>query len=121
MLSLFPSLFAYGLFAPLLIRLVLGIILAHWGYRVLRSHQKSSTSTTLLAIVDVVAGILLIIGLFTQFATLVAAIVLAVKLVNKARSKALFTDGVNYYFILFVMAVSLLFTGPGFLAFDLPL
>ncbi|MDB5259699.1 MAG: hypothetical protein JWO73_907 [Candidatus Taylorbacteria bacterium] len=122
--SIFPAFFTYGLIAPLLLRLVLGAVLALWGLKNVQkktAEGKAETQTLVLGIVDLVSGVLLIIGLFTQAAALVAVILLGVKLVNKATSKALFTDGVNYYFILFVIAISILFSGAGFLAFDLPL
>jgi uncharacterized membrane protein YphA (DoxX/SURF4 family) len=119
MLSLFPNLLTYEMLAPLALRVTLGVVLLLWGFKAVRPHV--TTSNTILGVIDVVSGVLLIVGLFTQAAALVAAIILASKLWNKAVSKALFTDGVNYYFILFIIAVSLVFTGAGFLAFDLPL
>ena len=71
--------------------------------------------------VEILISIFLIIGLFTQLAALLNAIILVIKLGFKARDKAFLTDGINYYILLLVMAVSLIFTGPGFFAFDLPL
>src|SRR3954463_8674506 len=117
MLSLFPTLLAYQLLAPLLIRLTLGAVLVFWGYRGIRA--KSDVQTTSLGILDAVVGLLLIVGFLTQLAAVIAAVILLAKIVSKGFSKALFTNGVNYYFILFVMALSLILTGAGFLAFDL--
>lgn len=121
-LSLFPSLLSFGLLAPLLLRLTLGVIVLFWGYNGVKlGKSKSDVTKISFSVLDLIVGALLIIGLFTQLAALVAAIIFAVKLVNKARSKALFTDGVNYYFILFIIALALVFSGAGFFAFDLPL
>lgn len=127
MLSLFPSLLTYGLFGPFILRLTLGAILAYWGYRGFMTKDTGDASGTdrtqavILGIVDAVTGVLLIVGFLTQFAALVAVVILGMKLVHKAMAKSLFTDGVNYYFILFVIALSLLVSGAGFYAFDLPL
>jgi uncharacterized membrane protein YphA (DoxX/SURF4 family) len=121
-LSLFPSLLSFGLLAPLLLRLTLGIVVFFWGYHGVKSAgSKDDPRKIAFNILDLIVGVLLIVGLFTQLAALITAVILTVKLVNKARAKALFTDGVNYYFILFVIALSLLFSGAGFLGFDLPL
>ncbi|MDE1975494.1 MAG: hypothetical protein KGI49_03235 [Patescibacteria group bacterium] len=119
-LSLFPSLFTWELASPFLIRLVLAAVLLHWAYRELRNpvatiHAKG------LCIIEGIAGILLLIGLYAQGAALVAAIDLLVRLMGRVAKKSFLTDGVNYYLILLILAVSLMLTGPGFLAFDLPL
>lgn len=119
MLSIFPDLLSYQMFAPLLIRLTLGIIFIHWTYKTLRS--RPDTNKKMVAIVEGVAGLLLVIGLWTQVAALVIAIDLVIRLYGKYQTKSLLTDGINYYLVLLVLAVSLLFTGAGFVAFDLPL
>lgn len=119
-LSLFPSLLTYQQAAPLIIRIILAAVLIHWAYRELKNpvatiHAKG------LCLIEGVVGILLFIGLYTQGAALVAAIDLLVRLINRITKKAFLTDGVNYYLILLVLAVSLMLTGAGFYAFDLPL
>lgn len=119
MLSIFPNLLSYQMFAPLLIRLTLGIILIYWAYKTLQSHPD--TNKKIVSLIEGVAGLLLIIGLWTQVAALIIAIDLLVRLYKKYQTKSLFSDGINYYFILFVLAIALLFTGAGFVAFDLPL
>lgn len=118
MLSLFPSLLTYGLLAPFLLRLVLGITVAYFGMRYIR--QKQHTPVT-LGMIEIVLGLLLIIGLYTQAAAALVAIILGLKLAKKVATKAFLTNGVNYYLILLVIAVSLLFSGAGVFAFDLPL
>jgi uncharacterized membrane protein YphA (DoxX/SURF4 family) len=113
-LSFFPSLLSYQLFAPFALRLVLGIILILWAYKKF-GNQK------VYAIVEGTVGILLIIGLYTQLAVLIVSIGLITLIIKKIKVKAFLTDGVNYYLILLVIALSLLVTGPGRFAFDLPL
>lgn len=118
MVSLFPSLLTWSELSPFLIRLTLGAILAYWSYK----HLKSSvTQTRSIAVVEGITGILLIIGLWVQLASLVAIIDLVIRLIGKIRSKAFLSDGINYYLILLVLAISLLITGPGFFSIDLPL
>jgi uncharacterized membrane protein YphA (DoxX/SURF4 family) len=68
-----------------------------------------------------VIGIFFFIGFLTQLAALIAVALLGTKLISKIRAKAFLTDGVNYYLILFIISLCLLFSGAGFMAFDLPL
>ena len=122
MLSIFPSLFSYQELSPFLIRLVLGITLAYFGYqKVMKRGQSSGSNSVLYGAVEILVSIFLIIGLYTQLAALINAIILIIKLAFKARNKQLLTDGVNYYILLLVMATSLMVTGAGWGAFDLPL
>ncbi len=119
MLSIFPTLLMLDGFAPLLLRLTLGIVFMLWARDKVR--QKSSLKNKQIGVIEIIIGILLIIGYITQIAALAAVILLGIRLIQKIKDKAFFTDGVNYYFILFMIALSLLLTGPGFIAFDLPL
>ncbi len=122
MLSLFPTFLAYQQLSPFLIRLVLGITLAYFGYqKVMKRGGSSGSNSTMYGAVEIVIAIFLIIGLYTQLAALLNAIILVIKLAFKARDKALLTDGINYYILLLVMAISLIVTGAGWFAFDLPL
>ncbi len=119
MLSLFPSLLSFELLAPFLLRLTLGAILLHWAYG--RIKRRQAPHTTTLGLVEGVLGIFLVIGLFTQLAALVALIIFLVYLIQKIRTKSFFTDGVNYYFLLFIISLSLIFLGAGAFAIDMPL
>ena len=119
--SLFPALLSYEQLGPFIIRLILGITLAYFGYRKLGKRGTSSGSNgKIYGAVEVIVGIFLIIGLYTQLAALLNAVILIIKLGFKARDKALLSDGINYYILLLAMAVALIFMGPGFFGYDLP-
>ncbi len=122
MLSIFPSLLAFEDIGPFIIRLILGITLAYFGYRkvVNRGHSSGSNSK-LYGGVEIVISIFLIIGLFTQLAALINALILVIKLGHKIKDKAFLSDGINYYVLLLTMALSLIVTGAGAFAIDLPL
>ena len=119
-LSVFPYLLSFEQLSPVLIRLVLGAILAYWSYKGLRQKNTSSMNK-LLAALEGVLGLLLILGLWTQVAALVAAVGLVVMIIQQIRTKSFMNNGVNYTLILLVLALSLLVTGPGWWAFDYPL
>ncbi len=74
----------------------------------------------LVAIVEVVAGALLIIGLFTQAAAAILAVELLIIIFWFKRGQK-FVGGWEFDFVLLVIALALLVLGPGAWAFDLPL
>ncbi len=117
MLNPFPYLLSFGLLGPFLLRLILGITFIHFG----TLKIKNKNYKHVVAYVETLAGVMLVLGLYTQIAALVVALILLYQLFHKMTKKAFLTDGVNYYLILFIIALSLLVTGAGFFAFDLPL
>jgi putative oxidoreductase len=122
MLSLFPSLLTYQQFGPFIIRVVLGITLAYFGYQKIIGRGKSSGSNSVVyGVTEIVVALFLVIGLFTQLAAMINALILVIKLGHKAREKAFLTDGINYYILLLAMAIALIFMGAGMFAFDLHL
>jgi uncharacterized membrane protein YphA (DoxX/SURF4 family) len=121
-LSLFPYLLSYQQLSPFIIRIVLGVTLAYFGYDKIRDGAKSSGSNSkIYGWVEIIVAIFLIIGLWTQLAAILNAVILVIKIGWKIKEKKFLTDGVNYYILLLAMAISLVFTGAGFLAIDYPL
>lgn len=125
MLSIFPPLLAFYGFSAFLLRLTLGIIFIIWSYNKYKSCRESrgNKSTSFMASIALegIVGILLIVGFLTQAVALISAFIFGIELIKKIKSKAFLTDGVNYYFILFIISISLIFTGAGYIALDLPL
>lgn len=120
MLSLFPSLLDWSLLAPFIIRLTLGLVFIISTLKTLRGHSATSLKKT-TSVLEGIAAILLFAGLWTQGAALFLIIDLTVRLFGKVRAKQFLSDGVNYYLVLLVLAISLLLTGAGAFAFDYPL
>ena len=122
MLSLFPSLLSYEQLAPFILRVVLGVTLAYFGYqKMLGKGGSSGSNSKIYGGAEILVAVFLIIGLWTQLAALLNAIILVMKLGFKIRDKAFLTGGINYYLLLLAMAVSVMLTGAGWFAFDLPL
>jgi len=115
--SLFPSLLAYQQVGPLIIRVVLGLTLAYFGYeKILGRGQSSGSNSRTYGAVEIFISLFLIIGLYTQLAALLNVVILVIKIGLKFKEDKLLSAGINYYILLLAMAVSLLFTGAGFLA-----
>ena len=120
--SLFPYLFTFDQAAPFILRIVLGITLAYFGYRKIQKRGKSSGSNSIIyGAIEIIIAIFLVIGLFTQLAAILNAVILIIKLGYKIRDRAFLTDGINYYILLLAIAIAVIFLGPGWFAFDLPL
>ncbi len=118
MLSIFPDLLNWSIIAPFILRLALGITLIHFAWVYIKSSDKSVKT---LGLIEGVLGLLILIGLFTQLATLIVSIILIGLIFGKIKEKAFLTNGINYYLLLLAMAISLIFLGAGYPAFDLPL
>lgn len=80
---------------------------------------QNSTKSKVVGIIDGILGVMFLIGAWTQVAAIILAIDLVVRIVKKAMSGKLLTDGVNYYLILLVLCISLIVTSAGWLALDL--
>ncbi|MCR4330564.1 MAG: DoxX family protein [Patescibacteria group bacterium] len=134
MLNPFPDLLVFALLAPFFLRIVLGISYARFGYlKLIRSGvtkigflKKDYFRTEILFILivgllETVGGILLIIGLFTQIVSLVLSMFILGTIVIKLRSGATLSSELGYHILLLVATFSLLFSGAGAFAIDLPL
>lgn len=113
MLSLFPQFFVYREIVPFIFRLLTGVISLSWGYPKLK---KPTSPNFILGILEFLSGIALIAGFLTQIAAGMMILIVLFRLLRPATEK-------NYKFILLFLAIltSLMFLGPGFMAFDLPL
>ncbi len=120
MLSIFPNLLSYNQLSPFLIRITIGIIMVYWAYSSFRTGDRDVKKMP-IKVAEGMAGLLLIIGLFTQVAALIVSIDLLIRIFDKIMKKSFLTNGVNYYFIMLIMTISLLFIGAGLFAIDLPL
>jgi uncharacterized membrane protein YphA (DoxX/SURF4 family) len=133
MLSAFPSLLDYGLLAPFIIRVVAGLIFIDLGYLKIKRERTrwfnlfntflgiGGFFVGLAAAIEIVGGILLFIGLFTQVAALVLAILTWLNLYLEWRDEMFVRRSFVFYVMLFAMTLSLLFSGAGFFALDYPL
>lgn len=118
-LSLFPGLLSFGFFAPLLLRIVVGLFVIHLG---LKRYKNQYNWTSFLY---VLSGVMLILGLYTQAFSIVGIGVLKFDFYFDFYKNRAITPISKEKYFLYVMAMiillSLLLTGPGAIAFDLPL
>jgi len=117
MVNIFPDLLTFSLLAPFIIRLFLGFYFIVWGWRTVQhkdtEQQPGARLKQALGFIGLTGGLFVLAGVFVQVAVLVLLGLLAYLLKTSRNHLP--------YILLLGMALSLLFSGAGFLAFDLPL
>lgn len=113
MLSLLPELLFLAPLSAFIIRVVVGISLGIIAYR----HILVPTTLRAVGIIEGVTALLLIVGAYTQGAAIVALIIIGTSFFLPAWRK--FPR--STLLLLGILALSLILTGAGPFAFDLPL
>lgn len=114
MLSVFPDLLFLAPLSALLIRFALGLVFAYAAWK---HFSHAENFSRVLSVVEFLSAVSLVLGVRTQIGALVGAFIIAVWLARApSRPVALGTA-----LLALVMCLSLLVTGSGAFAFDLPL
>ena len=134
MLSIFPSLLIFGIFAPFILRVVVGVYFFYTGYKHLQVERENIVKEVarkigtfakplviLTILIEVVIGLSLIAGFLTQPMALVGILYILILLWFKNECPIFVKHERVFYIILFAILLSLLLTGAGALAVDLPL
>lgn len=115
-LSLFPALFTYTLVAPLLLRLIVAYYIISLGSDMYKNGQYKW-----LSFIYFIVGAFLTIGLYTQAVAIFGIISIKLNWWIKRKTSATSSDQMMLYIVCGVIFLSLLVTGPGAIAIDLPL
>lgn len=131
--SIFPDLLAFKLFAPVILRMVLGVVFIVHGYPKLFKDFAGTVGffesiglkpakfwVLMVGVVEFFGGIALIAGFATQLAALLIAINMVGAIILVKRKMG-FVNGYEFDLALLAMALALVFLGAGFYAIDLPL
>ena len=114
MLSLFPDILFLAPFSAFLLRLSLGVV---FGYAAWKYFAHETTLLRAFGFVEAIIAIALIAGAWTQAAALAAFIVIAIHFFMPS----LRTIALGTALLSLVISISLLVTGAGVFALDLPL
>lgn len=134
MLNPFPTLLVYSLLAPVIIRIGVAIVFLGLSYRHLFSERQDLTAKLLsrrgawtaflvwyLGLAELIIGGFLLMGFLTQPAA-IGGVLLSLNLLNwKGNLPDLVPYSKIFYFLLIAACLSLLFSGAGAFAFDMPL
>jgi uncharacterized membrane protein YphA (DoxX/SURF4 family) len=134
MLNPFPELLNYALLGPFILRLVLGVIFIDLGVLKFRSEKNRwlETFKTLhlnpadlllpfYALLQIIGGGMLLIGFYTQIASLLFVLFSGAELYIEWRAKEILKRDIVFYVLIFTISLSLLLSGAGAYALDLPL
>ena len=134
MLNPFPDLLNYSTLAPFILRLVLGLIFLDLGILKFKSERKrwiaslqalhlspAELLVTIFGLIEVVGGVLLILGAWTQIAALAFVIIVGLEFYIEYKDASVLKRDIVFYMLVLAIAVSLLLTGAGAFAFDIPL
>lgn len=114
MLSIFPEILFLSPFAALFIRAAVGLVFTYCAWDHLKENDGVARS---LGVLEIVLGAAFFAGAWTQALALVGAIVMGIFLWQPTRRPI----ALGTALLTLVMCLSLLVTGAGPFAFDLPL
>jgi len=133
--NLFPDLLTLDRLAPLILRVVIGVIFINIGYLKFKSEgprwklffegfgarTHAGLLVTIFGTIEIIGGAALVVGLYTQLAALIFSLLTFVEIYTEYKEAALVKRNIVFYILLLAIAVSLLFTGAGAFSLDLPL
>lgn len=132
--NLFPDLFSFAIIAPFILRVAVGLIFMNLGSLKLGKERRgwieafhllkitpAGFFTTLLGIIEAVGGFLLVIGAYTQAAALILGIIALCELLIEYKEESILKRDFVFYLLLTVICASLLLTGAGIFAVDIPM
>jgi len=134
MLNPFPDLLTYSLLSPFILRVVAGFIFINLGILAFKNEKERwlvSLSTIkmpnpkmavkIFGGIEIVGGIMFILGFYTQIAALILALLTFIESYIEYKDPAILKRNLVFYIMLLAITLSLLFSGAGAFAIDLPL
>jgi len=134
MLNPFPDLLVYSLLAPFILRLVAGLIFINLGVLTFKNEKERwFSSLTILRIpnpklavkilgaIEIASGVMLVLGFYTQIAALILALLTFAEAYVEYKDPTVLKRNFVFYIMLLSIVLSLLLSGAGAFAIDLPL
>ncbi len=132
MLATFPHLFDYLLIAPTLLRIIVGIILLSFAYKMYMRKEWGQKTISRIGVAPVfffwvlfifaglLGGLFLIVGLFTQIVSLALALFYGAAFFISLREPEVFENRPEFFILMAVVCLSLVFLYPGLWTIDIP-
>ncbi|MDO8589911.1 MAG: DoxX family protein [bacterium] len=134
MLNPFPELLAYSMLGPFILRILLALIFIDLGFLKFRSEKEGWLASfetlglrpadlfvPLYALLQIIGGLMLLAGLWTQVAALAFVIFSGIELYVEWQAREILKRDMVFYILIFAISLSLLLTGAGAYAIDIPL
>lgn len=133
MLTPFPELLMLSFFAPFFLRVALGLVLFITAFHQIvdQKYQSKQRFVTIwpkygeqflwtASTIEIIIGLSFVAGFYTQYAALVAITFALYASFSKKYQKAT-ERNVLFYILMLAISISLLLTGAGIFAYDIPL
>ena len=117
MLSLLPQLLFLAPFSAFLIRIAIAVVITLVAWEHLFQHEKNFARW--FGAVEAILAAFLVIGLYTQLTAICAILTVGAWKYRLGSVSANLPESTLW--LLLIMCISLIVTGPGVFAFDLPL
>ena len=132
MLNTFPHLLDFGFFAPTLLRVAMAFLFCYASYSAYKHREAAahlrfpligtaSWAGSFTMLMYAAIGLMLLFGYYTQIAAILAAMTSVKGLLFYKRFGPLFPYSRSTYVLLLAICLSLLVSGAGAMAYDLPL
>lgn len=134
MFNPFPELLTFSLMAPFFVRTALGFIFLRLGTHTMTSERHAwehfskeiagfswKWGVYVFGAAEIIFGIMLVLGVYTQIAALITALMSLKILILSHFWKLPMRETSLFYFLALAASLSLVFSGAGFFALDLPL
>lgn len=134
MLNPFPELLTYGLLSPFILRVVVGFIFVNLGLLAFKGEKERwivslatlnipnpKIAVKIFGAIEFVGGAMLLLGAYTQVAALFLALLTFAEAYVEYKDPAILKRNFVFYVLILAITLSLLFSGAGAFAIDLPL
>jgi len=133
-LNTFPNLLTFGVLSAFILRIVLGFIAIDLGYLKLGKEKKrwqnlfeliyfhpSKYFVKIVAFIEIIGGIMILLGAYTQIIAMIFSLAFLCEAILEYREDILEVRSFPFYILIFAISLSLIFSGAGAFALDLPL
>lgn len=114
-LTMFPTLLTYSFLAPFFLRVTIGII------GLLGAKVRLSKNSKWLAPIQAVISVFILMGCYTQIAVILGILISLLSDYLDKKIAPIPKERMTFHILIYIVLVSILFTGPGAFAIDLPL
>jgi len=134
MLNPFPELLTYSLLAPFILRLMVGVIFINLGMLAFKGEKERwqislntlnipnpKLAVKIFGGLEVIGGVMFILGFYTQIAALILGLLVFAEAYVEYKDPAILKRNFVFYSLILAIVVSLLLSGAGAFAIDLPL
>lgn len=134
MLNPFPELLTYGLLSPFILRVVVGFIFVNLGLLAFKGEKERwivslatlnipnpKIAVKIFGAIEFVGGVMFLLGYYTQIAALVLALLTFAEAYVEYKDPTILKRNFVFYVLILAITLSLLFSGAGAFAIDIPL